>query len=131
MYCTEAPEVLFQDFGEGQLVNGKATIILDDILSKSISDQKPVKVFIQLEGDCNGVYVTKKSNKGFTVVELNKGKSNIKFSWQIIGNRADETDQNGNITSEFDDVRFPIGPEKLNFPQSGTSKSGKEAPKKK
>ena len=131
MYCTEAPEVLFQDFGEGQLVNGKATIILDDILSKNISDQKPVKVFIQLEGDCNGVYVTKKSNKGFTVVELNKGKSNIKFSWQIIGNRADATDENGNITSEFDDVRFPIGPEKLNFPQPGTSKSGKEAPKTK
>ncbi|MFN7014977.1 MAG: hypothetical protein ACK4ON_11985, partial [Bacteroidia bacterium] len=131
MYCTEAPEVLFQDFGEGQLVNGKATIILDDILSKNISDQKPVKVFIQLEGDCNGVYVTKKSNKGFTVVELNKGKSNIKFSWQIIGNRADATDENGNITSEFDELRFPIGPERINFPTPGTSKSGKETPKTK
>lgn len=126
MYCTEAPEVLFQDFGEAELKNGKAVIVLEDVLSKNISDKKPVKVFIQLEGDCNGVYVTNKSNKGFTVKELNNGKSNIKFSWQIIGNRADATDENGNITSEFDDVRFPIGPEKLEFPKHGTSKKPEE-----
>ncbi|CAM4407712.1 hypothetical protein [Flavobacterium terrigena] len=125
MYCTEAPEVLFQDFGEAELKNGKATIVLEDVLSKNISDKKPVKVFIQLEGDCNGVYITNKSNKGFTVTELNKGKSNTKFSWQIIGNRADSVDNTGKVTSEFDDVRFPIGPEKINFPKPGTSKSEK------
>lgn len=126
MHCTEAPEVLFQDFGEAELKNGKAVIVLDDVLSKNISDKKPVKVFIQLEGDCNGVYVTEKSNKGFTVVELNKGKSNIKFSWQIIGNRADVIDENGNVTSEFDDVRLPMGAERINFPQPKTSKSRNE-----
>lgn len=123
MFCTEAPEVLFQDFGEAELVNGRATIVLDEVLSKNISDKKPVKVFIQLEGDCNGVYVTEKSNKGFTVIELNKGKSNIKFSWQIIGNRADALDKNGNVSSEFDELRFPIGPERLSFPKPGISKS--------
>lgn len=122
MYCTEAPEVLFQDFGEAELIDGKAVIVLDEVLSKNISDKKPVKVFIQLEGDCNGVYVTNKSNKGFTVTELNKGRSNTKFSWQIIGNRADATDENGNVTSEFDEVRLPIGPEKINFPKPTTSK---------
>jgi hypothetical protein len=126
MYCTEAPEVLFQDFGEAELKNGKAVIILEDVLTKNISDKKPVKVFIQLEGDCNGVYITNKSNKGFTVTELKNGKSNTKFSWQIIGNRADSVDKDGKITSEFDDVRFPIGPEKLEFPKPGTSKSEKE-----
>lgn len=125
MYCTEAPEVLFQDFGEAELKNGKAVIVLEDVLSKNISDKKPVKVFIQLEGDCNGVYITNKSNKGFTVNELNNGKSNTKFSWQIIGNRADAVDANGKVTSEFDEVRFPIGPEKINFPTSGTSKAEK------
>lgn len=126
MYCTEAPEVLFQDFGEGELVNGKATITLEDVLSKNISDKKPVKVFIQLEGDCNGVYITNKSNKGFTVNELNNGKSNTKFSWQIIGNRADVTDEKGNITSDFDDQRFPVGPERIKFPTPGVSKSLKK-----
>lgn len=125
MYCTEAPEVLFQDFGEGELKDGKAIIVLDEVLSKNISDKKPVKVFIQLEGDCNGVFITNKSNKGFTVTELNKGRSNTKFSWQIIGNRADATDENGNVTSEFDEVRFPIGPEKMKFPKQGTTKSQK------
>lgn len=125
MYCTEAPEVLFQDFGEGELVNGKAVIKLEDVLSKNISDKKPVKVFIQLEGDCNGVFITNKSNKGFTVIELNNGKSNTKFSWQIIGNRADSKDANGNVTSDYDDQRFPIGPGRIKFPEPGTSKSEK------
>ena len=126
MFCTEAPEVLFQDFGESQLVNGKATIKLEEILSKNISEKKPVKVFIQLEGDCNGVYVTNKSNKGFTVTELNNGRSNTKFSWQIIGNRADAKNESGETTSEFDEIRLPIGPEKISPEKTYTSKSQKK-----
>jgi hypothetical protein len=38
---------------------------------------------IQLEGDCNGVFISKKTREGFEVKELHKGKSNVKFSWQI------------------------------------------------
>jgi hypothetical protein len=38
---------------------------------------------IQLEGDCNGVYISKKTREGFEVKELHKGKSNVKFSWEI------------------------------------------------
>lgn len=125
MYCTEAPEILFQDFGEGQLVNGVATIDFDRLVTRSLSDKKPVKVFVQLEGDCNGVYIYDKSNKGFKVKELNRGTSNIKFSWQVVGNRADETDANGNVTTEYDNVRFPIGPEKLKYENSKNSKVGK------
>jgi hypothetical protein len=112
MYCTEAPEVLFQDIGTAQLVNGRVHVHLDPLLARNIhvSPEKPMKVFIQLEGDCKGVYVTNKTATGFDVVELGGGTSNTPFSYQIIANRANATDAGGRVTSRFADVRFPIGP---------------------
>lgn len=115
MFCPEAPEVLFEDYGIAKLNNGEAYITLDKILASSmkIDENHPLKVFIQLEGDCNGVFVTDKSNIGFRVKELNKGNSNVSFSWHIVGSRADSKDENGIINSEFENLRFPIGPTKL------------------
>jgi hypothetical protein len=112
MYCTEAPEVLFQDIGTAQLVKGRAHVDLDPLLARNIyvSPEKPMKVFIQLEGDCKGVYVTNKTATGFDVVELDSGVSNTSFSYQVIANRANATDANGRVTSRFADVRFPVGP---------------------
>ena len=112
MFCPEAPEILFQDYGVGKLVNGKAHIDLDPILTKNIvvNNSHPLRVFIQLEGDCKGVYVTNKTQTGFDVVELQNGSSNVNFSWTIVANRADEFDDNGNRISKNADVRFPDGP---------------------
>ena len=58
----ESPEILFEDFGTASLNNGEAYIKIDPVLSKNIhvDSKHPLKVFIQLEGQCNGVYVTKK-----------------------------------------------------------------------
>ncbi len=115
MFCPEAPEVLFEDYGIGKLANGETYIKIDDILAKSmiVDEKHPLKVFIQLEGDCNGVFVTEKSIDGFKVKELNNGKSNISFSWHLVGNRANTKDNNGKTTSEFESLRLPIGPDKL------------------
>lgn len=112
LFAPEAPEILFQDYGTGQLKNGTVTIALDPVLTKNIfvDENHPLKVFIQLEGDCNGVYVTNKTAAGFTVKELKNGKSNTAFSWQIIANRADMLDGSGKVHSKHVDVRFPIGP---------------------
>lgn len=112
LFAPEAPEILFQDYGVGQLKNGVATIILDPILTKNIfvNEKHPLKVFIQLEGDCNGVYVTNKTGNGFTVKELKNGNSNTSFSWQIVANRVDMLDSTGKVHSKHVDVRFPIGP---------------------
>lgn len=112
MFCTEAPEVLFQDFGEGQLVNGKAHVTIDPVLAMNMDPNKPVKVFIQLEGNCQGVYVENKSINGFAVVELNNGNSNTKFTWQIVGNRANTA------TSQYADARFPVGPQRVQSTQA-------------
>ena len=116
LHATETPEILFEDFGTGKLVNGEAYISIDKLLSKHIfvDEKHPMKVFIQLEGDCNGVFVTEKTKSGFKVKELNNGKSNVSFSWNLVANRADVLDKSGKIESKHVDVRFPIGPNKLN-----------------
>jgi hypothetical protein len=108
MYAPEAPEVLFEDYGTGQLVNGQAFINLDPVFAMNvkIDDQHPMKVFIQLEGECNGVYVDLKSADGFRVTELNNGRSNVNFSWHVVCNRADSK-VNGVTTSLYEDVRLP------------------------
>ena len=118
MFCPEAPEILFQDYGVGQLNNGRARIELDPILSHNIfvDETHPIKVFIQLEDECNGVYVTNKSKMGFDVIELQSGKSNAKFSWSVVANRADEIDPKTRaMVSKNQDLRFPkaINPLKL------------------
>ncbi|WP_299683756.1 hypothetical protein [uncultured Dokdonia sp.] len=112
MFAPEAPEIVFQDYGIGQLVNGEARITLDAILKKSlyINDAHPLKVYVTLEGECNGVYVTNKSIDGFTVKELKNGTSNAAFSWQIVANRADTKDANGQVVSKHEGLRLPIGP---------------------
>lgn len=119
MFAPEAPEVLFQDYGVGKLTNGYAKITIDDIFSRNIKVDKkhPLKVFIQLEGDCNGVYVTAKSKNGFEVKELANGNSNVAFSWQIVATRADSKDLNGEILSNYENLRFPYGPEPKQAPK--------------
>lgn len=116
LHATETPEILFEDFGTGKLINGEAYIAIDKLLSKHIlvNEKHPMKVFVQLEGDCNGVFVSEKTSNGFKVKELGNGKSNVSFSWNLVANRADVVDKNGNIESKHVDVRFPIGPNKLN-----------------
>lgn len=65
--------------GKNQLQNG-STFIKFDIPRDDFED---LIINIQLEGDCNGVYISRKTREGFEVKELQKGKSNVKFSWQI------------------------------------------------
>ncbi len=109
--CPEAPENLFQDYGVGQLVNGKVHITIDPIFAKNIvvNENHPLRVFVQLEGDCKGVYVTNKTKDGFDVIELNAGSSNTSFSWSIVANRADEILPDGTI-SKYSNERFAPAP---------------------
>ncbi len=109
----EAPENLFMDYGAGKLVNGKVKIILDPNFAKNIivNEKHPLRVIIQLEGECNGVFVTNKTPNSFEVIELQKGTSNTAFTYQIVGNRADDTDIHG-IVIPYSTERFApaIGP---------------------
>jgi hypothetical protein len=127
LHAPETPEIYFQDYGEGQLVNGRAHITIDPVFAKNIvvNDKHPLRVFVQLEGDCKGVYVTSKNSLGFDVVELNGGSSNVRFQWNITCNRADEDMGNGRI-SQNADTRFEPAPKPLLLKKEEILPSAKE-----
>lgn len=106
MVAPESPEALFQDYGIGKLINGYAKVDIDPILAKNIrvDETHPMKVFIQLEGDCKGVYVFNKTATSFEVKELQDGNSNVSFSYQIVAFRADE--ERANHISKYSEMRF-------------------------
>ncbi len=126
MHAPETPECYFEDYGEAQLSNGKVHVSLDPTFAKNIcvNQKHPLRVYIQPEGDCKGVYVTNKTNTGFDVVELNGGTSNISFQYHIIGNMADAVMPSG-VTSKFADLRFEPAPKQL---QTETHHSATSAP---
>jgi hypothetical protein len=47
------------------------------------------RVFVTPEGDCQGLYVRRKSANSFEVRELTGGKSSVAFSYRIVGRRKD------------------------------------------
>jgi trimeric autotransporter adhesin len=110
MHCPETPEFYFEDYGDGQLTNGKAHIDLDPVLAKNvaINEKHHLRVFVQLEGNCKGVYVTNKTATGFDVVELDGGTSNTPFEWHIVCNVKDETE--GGAVNHNQDLRFEKAP---------------------
>ncbi|RKZ30374.1 hypothetical protein DRQ36_05765 [bacterium] len=114
LYCPEAPEVLFEDYGQDQLKNGFAHIKLDPTFVKNvaINEDHPLRVFIQLEENenCKGVVVKNKTATGFDVVELGGGTSNTPFMYHVVCNRADQELKGGRI-ARFQDLRFGPGPE--------------------
>jgi len=113
LHCPETPEVYFQDYGSGKLANGRAHIQIDPIFAKNIvvDENHPLRVFIQLQGDCKGVYTTNETQTGFDVVELQGGQSDVSFHWSIVANRADDYDENGTIISKYQDLRFERAPD--------------------
>ena len=62
-----------------KLTNGSTFIKFDS----PREDFENVIIQIQAEGDCNGIFIAKKTAEGFEVKELQKGKSNVKFSWKL------------------------------------------------
>jgi hypothetical protein len=90
LYCTEAPEPHFEDFGSAQLSGGQANVAIEPVFGALIQTNG---YFVQLtpEGDCRGLYVTSKTSSGFTVRELQGGTSNVPFTYRIIAKRKDVT----------------------------------------
>ena len=65
--------------GQGALTNGSTFIKFDS----PKEDFENVIIQIQAEGDCNGLFISNKTKEGFWVKELQKGKSNVKFSYTV------------------------------------------------
>ena len=83
-----SPELWFEDFGTAKLKSGRALVKLDADFAKVIK-RGDYRVFMTPEGDCRGLYVHRKRANTFEVRELGGGKSNIAFSYRIVGRRKD------------------------------------------
>jgi hypothetical protein len=81
--CVESPKVTVEDWGIAKLKNGKAFVGFSEEFVALMSDKAEYAVFLTPEGECNGLYISKKEFYGFEVKELNNGKSNIQFSWHV------------------------------------------------
>jgi hypothetical protein len=87
LYAVESPESWFEDFGAGRLVRGRATVKIDPGFRAVV--RGAYQVFLTPEGDCQGLYVARKSGGGFEVRESNGGRSSIRFGYRIVARRKD------------------------------------------
>lgn len=88
LYCMESPECWFEDFGEAKLVRGKARVKLPRDFATVIKTNS-YHVFLTPSGNSKGLYVSKRDGQGFVVEEQGQGKSNLTFSYRIVGKRKD------------------------------------------
>jgi hypothetical protein len=116
LYAEESAESWFSDYGEGKLSDSHAHIELDQLFLQTVTidAENPMKVFVQVEGDCNGVYVTNKTSTGFDVVELQEGGSNAPFSYRVVckrkyyeDNRLTTPEENARSTKRMMELAWP------------------------
>lgn len=86
--CPESPEYWYQDYGTVQLVNGKATIVLDEILADVIvvDDENPIRVICTPVGMpyFNGITIMSQTKNSVEILELNGGTHSGKLQYQIV-----------------------------------------------
>jgi hypothetical protein len=106
LFTEEAAELYFTDYGRGRLSGGRVHIELDRTFLQTVTvdAQHPMMVFVQLEGDCNGVYVTNLSGTGFDVVELKSGRSDAGFSYRAVCKRKYYEDER--LATQEQDVQY-------------------------
>ena len=106
LFTEEAAELFFNDYGDGKLTNGVAHIELDPLFLQTVTVDAthPMKVFVQLEDDCKGMYVTHKTTTGFDVVELQGGTSNARFIYRVMCKRKYYEDER--LATEEQDIQY-------------------------
>jgi len=116
LYCQESPENWFEDFGEAQLSAGRCHIELDPLFLETvtINEPNPMKVFIQLNDDCNGTYV-ERGRTGFDVIELQGGQSNARFTYRVVAKRSGFEDKRLDVceAAKTDPYLYPEMKEKV------------------
>jgi hypothetical protein len=88
LYCEEAAEVYFTDYGGGVLKAGLAHIDLDPtfLSTVTIDSANPMRVFVQMNSGISGVYVVK-GTTGFDVIENGAMHSDGAFDYRVVAKR--------------------------------------------
>jgi len=87
LYSVQSPQNWFEDFGSGQLARGTASVTLEGTFAQTVNAASEYHVFLTAEGDCRGLYVSKKTPAGFEVRELGGGRSTVAFDYRIVAIR--------------------------------------------
>ena len=82
-YASMTSQPTVEDFGEAQLVDGRAYVRLNSDFANVVDQRAAYLVFITPEGDAN-LYVASKTRNGFEVDETHGGRSTILFSYRIV-----------------------------------------------
>jgi hypothetical protein len=88
LYSLESPETWFEDFGRGELVDGRAQVELDPDYA-ALVQLEDYHVFLTPEGDSAGLYIAGKSPTGFEVREQQGGTSSLTFSYRVAARPKD------------------------------------------
>jgi hypothetical protein len=85
MYASLSPESWYEDFGRGELVEGRGRVALDPDFAAILGiDDGDYHVFLTPEGDSNGLYVSSRNAAAFEVHEQQDGTSSLTFSYRIV-----------------------------------------------
>ncbi len=88
-YSVTSTELTIYKKGKITLQNGTAYVAFDNNYTSLLADVPVVTVTAM--GACNGLYIDQIDRKGFTVRELNNGKSNVAVSWISVADRIDQS----------------------------------------
>jgi hypothetical protein len=92
LYCLESAGNFFEDFGQGQLVNGEVTVTIDPVFAQTVNLSTTYHVFLTPMGDC-GLYVAAKTLNSFTVRAMDGKQVNLAFDYRIVAKRAGYEDK--------------------------------------
>lgn len=85
LYCEEASEVWFSDYGFGKLDGGVARVPIDPVFAQTVNLNESYHVFVQAYGDAD-LYVSARRADGFEV-RLRGGDPTAEFSYRVVARR--------------------------------------------
>ncbi len=86
LYALESPEVWFEDFGTGHLIDGIATIDFEPIYAQTVNFSIEYHVFLTPLGDCQ-MYVSDKGSASFSVKAMGGQTCSVDFDYRIVAKR--------------------------------------------
>jgi hypothetical protein len=86
-YTPAESEPTIEDFGTGALASGRADVALDPKFANVIDPKARYFITITPEGDCRGLYVASQSARGFSIRELQGGRTNVSFEYRVVAKR--------------------------------------------
>jgi hypothetical protein len=100
VYSMESPDNWFEDFGQAQLVDGKATVVIEPIFAQTVNLNQPYMVFLTPVGEYCPLYVAEKTATAFTVRVESGRTCDVAFDYRIIAKRLGFEDKRLDATQD-------------------------------